>query len=225
MKASRPFEFVTASYLVRIESQVAENLLGLERGIENCSDGSMFYHTFQSLGRHHFLNEGFSNDFAQWVLGSCNRPALAERLASLDIRGYVSLEELRADLKRILADFCERYPREAGQSAFEKFYFCEAIGEEVPLGSAGTAEEFGDRLRELPHASLQFHFLTSRLRLQLRTNDFSHWFDEVLGLKRLAREVERIDIYTNTLDGVRDRIVELLEREIGPWAERLPRRT
>jgi len=59
----------------------------------------------------------------------------------------------------------------------------------------------------------------------LRTNDFSHWFDEVLGLKRLAREVERIDIYTNTLDGVRDRIVELLEREIGPWAERLPRRT
>jgi len=174
----------------------------------------MFYHTFQSLGRHHFLNEGFSNDFAQWVLGSCNRPALAERLASLDIRDYVSIAELRADLKRILGEFCAQSPREAGQSAFEKFYFCETVEEEVPLGSAWTLEEFRYALETLPHASLQFHFLTSRLRLQLRTNDFSHWFDEALGLQRLARSVERIDIYTNTLEGVRERILELAGREM-----------
>lgn len=214
MKASQAFEFVTASYLIRIGSQEAGNLLSLQEGIENCSDASMFYHTFQSLGRHHFLNEGFSNDFAQWVLGSCNRPALAERLASLDIRDYISISELRADLKRILAEFCTRSPREAAQSAFEKFYFCETVEEEIPLGNAWTLEEFRDGLEKLPHASMQFHFLTSRLRLHFRTNDFSHWFDEMLGLKQLARSVERIDIYTNTLDGVRERIVELVEREI-----------
>jgi Family of unknown function (DUF5752) len=215
LKASQPFEFVTASYLIRIGGQEAATLLSLQQGIESCSDASMFYHTFQSLGRHHFLNEGFSNDFAQWVLGSCNRPALAERLASLDIRDYVSLAALRADLKRILAEFCQASPREAAQSAFEKFYFCETVEEEVPLGSAWTLEEFRDRLKQLPHAAMQFHFLTSRLRLHLRTNDFSYWFDEMLGLKQLARRVERIDIYTNTLDGVRDRIVELVDREIG----------
>jgi len=216
LKASQAFEFVTASYLIRIGSQEAATLLALQQGIENCSDASMFYHTFQSLGRHHFLNEGFSNDFAQWALGSCNRPALAERLASLDIRDYVSLAELRADLRRILADFCEASPREAAQSAFEKFYFCETVEEEVPLGSAWTLEEFRDGLKKLPHAAMQFHFLTSRLRLHLRTNDFSYWFDEMLGLRGLARCVERIDIYTNTLDGVRDRIVELVETEIRP---------
>lgn len=215
MKAGRPFEFVTASYLVRIGEQEAGSLLALQQGIDCCSDASMFYHTFQSLGRHHFLNEGFSNDFAQWVLSSCNRPALAERLASLDIRDYVSLADLRADLKRMLADFCEAAPREAAHSASEKFYFCETIEEEVPLGSAWTLEEFREGLRRLPHASLQFHFLTSRLRLHLRTNDFSRWFDEVLGRRRLARSVERIDIYTNTLDGVRDRVAALVEREIG----------
>ena len=215
MRASQPFEFVTASYLIRIGSQEAANLLSLQQGIEDCSDASMFYHTFQSLGRHHFLNEGFSNDFAQWVLGSCNRPALAERLASLDIRDYVSIAELRADLKRILAAYCAELPREAAQGAFEKFYFCETLEEEVRLGSAWTLEEFRQGLDELPHASMQFHFLTSRLRLHLRTNDFSRWFDEVLGLKRLARSVERIDIYTNTLDGVRERIAALVEREMG----------
>jgi len=215
VRAGQPFEFVTASYLIRISGQEAANLLSLQQGIENCSDASMFYHTFQSLGRHHFLNEGFSNDFAQWVLGSCNRPALAERLASLDIRDYVSIAELRADLKRILATYCSESPREAAQSAFEKFYFCETLEEEVRLGSAWTLEEFRQGLDELPHASMQFHFLTSRLRLHLRTNDFSRWFDEVLGLKRLARSVERIDIYTNTLDRVRERIAALVESEMG----------
>ena len=214
MKASQPFEFVTASYLICIEGQEASTLLGLQQGIENCSDASMFYHTFQSLARHHFLNEGFSNDFAQWVLASCNRPALAERLASLDIRDYVSLAELRADLKRILGEFCEASPREAAQTAFEKFYFCEAVEEEIALGSAATLEEFRNALKQLPHAAMQFHFLTSRLRLHLRSNDFSYWFENMLGLERLARSVERIDIYTNTLDGVRDRIVELVDREL-----------
>jgi hypothetical protein len=89
------------------------------------------------------------------------------------------------------------------------------VEEEVPLGSAWTLEEFRDGLQQLPHASLQFHFLTSRLRLHLRTNDFSRWLEEELGRSRLARSVERIDLYTNTLDGVRDRILSLLSRELG----------
>ncbi|HKO04905.1 MAG TPA: DUF5752 family protein [Candidatus Acidoferrales bacterium] len=214
MNASRPFEFVTASYLIRVSGREAGTLAELQHGIESCSDASIFYHTFQSLGRHHFLNEGFSNDFAQWVLGSCNRPALAEQLASLDIRDYVSVSELRTDLVGILAGHSDAEPHQAAQHAFEKFYFCETIEEEVPLGAAPTLEEFRDRLTELPHASLQFHFLTSRLRLHLRTNDFSLWFSDVLGLQPLARSVDRIDIYTNTLDSARDRIVALVDREI-----------
>ena len=103
-------------------------------------------------------------------------------------------------------------------------FFLDFDGTLAPIRRRPEKVRCAPRLREPPHAWLQFHFPTSRLRLQLRTNDFSHWFDEVLGLKRLAREVERIDIYTNTLDGVRDRIVELLEREIGPWAKRSPSR-
>jgi hypothetical protein len=215
MKATEPFQFVTASYLVRIGNQQATTLQELQRGIQGCSDGSIFYHTFQSLGRHHFLTEGFSNDFAQWVHTSCNRPALAERLASVDIRDYVSLAELRTDLQRILEEYCQANVREASQSAFEKFYFCETVEEELPLGSqAWTLEEFHDGLKDLPHASLQFHFITSRLRLQLRTNDFTHWLSKDLGLKELARKVDLIDIYTNTLDSTRTKIMNLVESEI-----------
>ncbi|MGB0034482.1 MAG: DUF5752 family protein [Candidatus Acidiferrales bacterium] len=216
MRANEPFEFATASYLVRIGNQECGSLVELQKGIEDCSDGSIFYHTFQSLGRHHFLTEGFSNDFAQWVLGSCNRPALAEQLASLDIRDYVALADLRGDLRRIVGDYCEANPREALQAAFEAFFFCETVEEEVPLGiRAATLEEFRDGLKDLPHASLQFHFITSRLRLHLRTNDFSHWLSKEMGLKDLARRVDQIDIYTNTLDGSRAKIMSLVGGEIG----------
>ena len=213
MRATEPFQFVTASYLVRIGNQKAASLLELQKGIEDCSDGSIFYHTFQSLARHHFLTEGFSNDFAQWVLGSCNRPALAEQLASLDIRDYVSLADLRGELRRILGDYCEANPREAQQAAFETFYFCETVEEEVPLNrQAWTLEELREGLAGMGHASMQFHFITSRLRLHLRTNDFSRWFSKELELKELARQVDQIDIYTNTLDSARTRIIQFIER-------------
>jgi Family of unknown function (DUF5752) len=215
VKASRAFNFFTASNLVQLSGQEAGNVLELQKGIEKCGDSCVFYHTFQSLGRHHFLVEGFSNDFAQWALASCNQPGLAERLASLDIRDYVSLAELRADLARVLDEFCRANPRLAVQPAFERFHFCEAIEEGVSLGSAWSLEEFRDGLKDLPHASLEFHFLTSRLRLHLRSNDFSQWFSEVLGLEALARNVDRIDIYTNTLDGIRERIAGFVEWEIG----------
>jgi hypothetical protein len=215
MIATKPFQFSTGSYLVRIGNQKSTNLLELRQGVRNCSDGSIFYHTFQSLGRHHFLTEGFSNDFAQWVLASCNRPVLAEQLTSLDIRDYVSLADLRDDLYRILNDYCEAYPPEAQQTAFEPFYFCETVDEEVPLGfDARTLEEFRDRIKDLPHASLQFHFITSRLRVHLRTNDFSRWLSEELGLTALGRKIDQIDIYTNTLDGARATVLQLVDREI-----------
>jgi len=212
---AEPFQFATASYLVRIGNQAARNLLELQQGLASCSDASIFYHTFQSLGRHHFLTEGFSNDFAQWVLGSCNRPVLAERMASIDIRDYVSLADLRHDLRKAVEEYCAPNAEAACQSAFEEFFFCETVEEKIPLGrEARTLEEFRGGLRDLSHGSLQFHFITSRLRLQLRTNDFSQWLGNELGLKDVARRVDQIDIYTNTLDSARGEILRLVERQL-----------
>jgi hypothetical protein len=213
--AAQPFQFVTASYVTRISNYKADNLCELGQGLAHCSDASIFYHTFQSLSRHHFLTEGFSNDFAQWVLAACNRAELAERMAALDIRDYLSLAELRADLRRLLAEYCEEHKPLAEQRAFEPFYFCEGIEVTVPLGfEARTLEEFREGLERLSHASFHFHFIASRLRLQLRTNDFSHWFATGLGLETLAQRANRIDIYTNTLDSARSLLAALVEKEL-----------
>ena len=214
-KAEQPFQFKTVSYLMRIANEMATTLAQLEEGLETCSDTSIFNHTFQTLSDHHFLTQGFSNDFAQWVLAACNRPELAEHLASLDIRDYLSLAELRADLKRLVSEYCEQNPQQAEQSAFEPFYFYEAIGVEVPLQmEAWTLQEFRDGLEKLSHAAFHFHFIASRLRLQLRTNDFSYWLESGLDLGTLARHVNRIDIYTNTLGSALQRIISLVEKEL-----------
>ncbi len=215
VQASTPFQFATASYLTRVENFKAETIAELCDGISHASDASIFYHTFQTLGRHHFLTEGFSNDFAQWVLAGLNQPALAERLASIDVRDYLSIAELRSDLRRIITEF-QQERRDDSQKAFEPFYFCQAVEvTQILPWDAKTLPGFRAGLERLSHASFYYHFIASRLRLQLRTNDFSHWFENALGMKELADKTNRIDIYTNTLDSARRDMSELIDREMG----------
>src|SRR5258707_10144467 len=129
-----PFSFFTVAYLTRIGNQCARTLTEFLKGLEECSDASIFHHTFQTLGSHHFLTEGFSNDFAQWVLASANRDELAERLAALDIRDYLSIAELRTDLRRGMSAYFAQKPHYAAQETLEPFYFFEGVEITETLG-------------------------------------------------------------------------------------------
>lgn len=209
-----PFIFSTVAHLTRIGNESASTLSELLAGLEHCSDASIFHHTFQTLSSHHFLTEGFSNDFAQWAHADANRNDLAERLAALDIRDYTSIAALRADLCMVVNDYCSANPELAGQTALERFYFCESTEVTFPLGhTARTLGEFREGLKHLSHSGFYFHFISSRLRLQLQTNDFSHWLANSLGLTELAAKINRIDIYTNTLDTARDKMLRLISIE------------
>jgi hypothetical protein len=52
---------------------------------------------------------------------------------------------------------------------------------EWPGWEARTLEEFRGCPQRPSHASLYYRFIASRLRLQLRTNDFSQWLSGNLG--------------------------------------------
>jgi hypothetical protein len=148
------------------------------------------------------------------VLASANRDELAEQLAALDIRDYLSIAELRSDLRRVVCGYCSKYPNYANQEALEPFYFCESLEVTEPVGlTADSLRDFRQGIERLSHASFYFHFISSRLRLHLRTNDFSVWLENSLGLETLANKVNRIDVYTNTLDGARASLVRLIELE------------
>jgi hypothetical protein len=208
-----PFRFVTASYLVLIRPERAWTLGELAEGLRTCSNASLFHHTFQSLERHHYTR--FSSDFAQWTLTACNEAQLAERLASVDVRDCVTFEELRDAIVTPIASHLSMSPASANRAAFEPFFFCEHESIEVPLGpQASTLRELAEGIRLLDLQTIHHHFINSRVRLHLKTNDFSHWIRHNLGLTGVAQRLDRIDIYMNTLDDLRREILSAIRSEV-----------
>ena len=49
------------------------------------------------------------------------------------------------------------------------------------------------------------------MRLKLNTNDFSLWLENDLELGVLADRINHIDIYTSTLNDVRNQILRVVE--------------
>lgn len=214
-QASEPFKFVTASYLIRIGSERAETLVALEQALRLCSEASIFYHTFQSLESHEYTF--FSSDFSQWVTDACSEPELGEHLAALDLREFVSLVDLRTALVGCVEGYLRSHPASAGRRAAYPFYFCEAVELTAPRDEqASNLAELIEGIRRISLQTLHHHFINSRLRLRLRTNDFSYWVENSLEAPELAQRLNAIDFYVHTLEGTRQQIVETLE----PWVER-----
>jgi hypothetical protein len=205
--ARAPFYFNSASHLLRIGRQRATNLSELLEALRTCPDDSIFQHTFRTLQEHHFIREGFSNDFAHWAFAACNEVGLAERLASLDVREYTSLKLLRERVVAIVEEYLRKNPRAGERQALEPFYFCASDSVVVPTPLvARNLAEFAEALERVSVHSIYYHFIEARLRLKLNTNDFSLWLEEELDLGQLADRLNRIDIYTSTLHEVQSAI-------------------
>jgi hypothetical protein len=211
----KPFYFNTSAHLLRITRQKSSTLAEFVVALRECPEGSIFEHSFRTLQEHHFIREGFSNDFAHWALSACNEPSLAEGLASVDVREFTSVAELRERFVQIVENFLERSPAAGTRIARETFYFCAADTVVIPTSFVvHTLHEFAEALRSVSLHSVHHHFIEARLRLKLMSNDFSQWLHEDLGLTETARQLNRIDIYTVTLDDVREQIIRIVERAL-----------
>jgi hypothetical protein len=211
-KPGKPFYFNTSEHLLRIGRYTAATLPELLQAVRTCPDDSIFQHTFRTLQEHHFIRHGFSNDFAHWSLSACHEPVLAEQLASLDVREFTTIEGLRQCMIEILDDFLQNHPRSSSHPASEPFYFCASDILVLPTPFvADSLPAFLDGLRQVSVHSIQHHFIEARLRLHLMSNDFSQWVEEEIGLPHVAASIEHIDIYTNTMEGVRQQIARLIQ--------------
>jgi Family of unknown function (DUF5752) len=214
--ARSPFYFNSASHLLRIGREKANNLQELLEAIRTCGESSIFQHTFQTLEEHHFIREGFSNDFSHWAFASCNEVGLAERLAAIDVREFTSIATLRERLVLIMEEYLQKNPRAATRPAMEPFYLMASDLVIVPTPYvARNLEEFAEGLRKVSIHAIYYHFIDARLRLKLNNNDFSVWLETDLDLAQAAARLNRIDIYTSTLEGVRRGILKTIEGEIG----------
>lgn len=210
--ANTPFEFKSAAPLLFIERERPSNLTELLEALRSCPDGSIFQHTFRTLEEHHFIKEGFSNDFAHWAYSELGIVGLAERLASLDVREFTSLSALRSRLIQMVEDFIAQNPKAREQTADSPFYFCSSNIVILPVHlRANNLADFIEGLKQVSVHSIHYHFIEARLRRKLDTNDFSLWLQRDLGLSRTAALLNHIDIYTSTLEGVKRKIIQILQ--------------
>jgi hypothetical protein len=210
--ARSPFYFNSSAPLLRIGRQRASNLAELLEAVRTCPDDSIFQHTFQTLQQHHFIREGFSNDFAHWAFAACNEVGLAERLASIDVRDFTTLKDLRARIISTIDEYLRHNPRSANRAALEPFYFCATDSVVIPTPFvARNLQEFADCVQKVSLHAIHYHFIEARLRLKLNSNDFSIWLQEEMELPQAADRLNRIDIYTQTLQDVRRAIVRIIQ--------------
>ncbi|HKS75735.1 MAG TPA: DUF5752 family protein [Terriglobales bacterium] len=214
-EAQTPFHFNSASHLLRIGRERAANLNELLKALQSCPEESIFQHTFRTLQEHHFIQEGFSNDFAHWAYVDCNEVGLAEQLASIDVREFTSIASLRQKFEGIVEQYLRQNPLAGEREARQVFYFCASDTIVTPTAfRAGNLPQFLEAMEQVGLRSIHYHFIEARLRLKLESNDFSIWLRDELDLAATAALLNRIDIYTSTLEGVRQQIVTILGRAL-----------
>lgn len=216
-RTDKSFYFRTELALVFMTGRKAHDLEGLYEGLRVVPESSVYHHT------HHYLQQmpGLSeptNDFAQWVRQVLKNEPVAERLAAVDIYRYHTLRELREAILAVLQQALEGEVKASDHEAQsgEEFLFLTSSLYNIPTPyAARDLREFADCLRKVSVQSLYYHIFEALLRPPLGTNDFSDWLSDCLGETELARRIGQLDPYTQSMESLRGKILEEVEKRLG----------
>ncbi len=206
------FNFYTKldqTLLLSLRARTIDELLS---GIRSVGDASIYLHTHRFLNQHHFLSPEPPNDFAYWVTNVLGDDVLGEKLWSIDTARFDDIGGLRAKLIAILETNLESQLRANECQAGEEFHFMACRTFVLPTAYvAHNLNEFAQALAKVSIGSVYFHMFDAKLRLKSGENDFSRWFRDQ-GKSVLADNTKRLDPYSYTLDGLRQRIVALVRQ-------------
>jgi len=213
IKAKEPFRFYTRMHLSELTGLKASNLIQLLELIKRVPGSCIYHHTHRFLQQHQYLSPEPPNDFAYWVTEILGEDELGEKLASIDTVEYTSIHALRQAISITIEGYLEenilaklRFARSG-----EEFYFIKSISFIVPTSFVVyDLNSFEEVLKKITMDSIYFHIFEARLRLERKNNDFSNWLENSLGRVKLANEISKLDPYTRTLDGLKNKILELI---------------
>ncbi|SYZ74742.1 conserved hypothetical protein [Candidatus Zixiibacteriota bacterium] len=209
-----PFNFYTQAHLVRLLGTKAKNAAELTEGIRKVPTSSIYYHTHHFLRQHNYLSPEPTNDFAYWVSNILGRRELGEALASVDIITFKDLEDLRSEFIRKLEKYNGRNGPVSEVPEGHEFHFMSCITVVTPTHChAASVPEFVDCLKNISVNSLYYHVFEARMRLTNGANDFAIWLRSN-GLEKAALNISRLDPYTMTLEGLRERIIEIVGKYV-----------
>jgi Family of unknown function (DUF5752) len=213
--AIAPFEFRTRLTLTKLTGRRASDLAGLLEHLRVVPLSVVFHHTHHFLVQHQHLNPEPPNDFAYWVTNVLQESWLGERLAAIDTVQFAHLRDLRARLVQVIESYLEQTRELRVAPAGEEFHFMDAVSFTFPTRHrASSLAEFAGQLKVVGVASIGFHLFEARLRVESDDNDFSRWLEEQLGERELADAIRRLDPYTITTEGLRQRLLGLIAKRL-----------
>ncbi len=210
--ATVPFEFCSRLNLTLLTGRRARDLAELVENLRTASGAVIYHHTHHFLVQHQYLSPEPPNDFAYWIRETLQESVLAEELEALDVLRFSALHELRDALVSVIQSFIERTGRLRAAPPGEDFHFMASVSFVLRTGPVvRNLAEFRDALGRISLSSIAYHVFDARLRLEKGDNDFSAWFERSLGETQIAQALRRIDPYTHTEEGLRLRMISLLD--------------
>src|SRR4030042_6731152 len=216
-KASEPFRLFTRLHLSELTGLKASTLSGLLELIRTVSGACIYHHTHRFLQQHQYLSPEPPNDFAYWVSNVLGEAELGEKLASVDIIQYSSVRSLREKIILVIEEYLRKNPTVEKRfvNPGAEFHFIKSISFVFPTNHVATnLKELADILKQITIDSIYFHVFEARLRLEKGNNDLSLWIEKTVGDKELADKISQLDPYTFTLEDLRKKIINLIERRI-----------
>jgi hypothetical protein len=206
------FEFKQCITMRKATGRRARNLREFREALSSVSKGSIFHHTYQYFLKGHILE--YTNDFAQWAGESLEERALAEHLSNIDPYDFSDIEDVRNALVTAVEAYLEMFPEPREAMPGDEFYFNETVSFVFPAGvRARNLAEYLMAIKYVDGSSLYYHFYDARQRLG-GSDDFSNWFEDILGKSDLAKRIRAIDPFMHSIEGIRERIAAAVEDEV-----------
>ena len=214
-RAQEPFHFFSRLILTRMTGVTAKNLQELLEHLKTVPESVIYQHTHQFLQQHHYLVPEPPNDFGYWVTHMLLDEELGERLMAIDIMRYHSLSDLRQAFVSVIESHLAKHNNLHQVPKGKEFHFMSAVRFSMPTHyQAYDLAEFMRCLQKVSISSLYLHIFEAKMRAPLGINDFSYWFKTQLGEKELAKKVTALDPYMQTLEGLRAKIILLIQNRL-----------
>jgi hypothetical protein len=214
-RSKEPFHFFSRQNLTYLTSRKAKNIKSLLAGIKEVDVMSIYHHTHRYLEQHQFLSPEPVNDFAFWITNNLQNRLLGEEIASIDLKQFNNLEEIRLRFIEVIEKSLEKDGR---------LLICDVPpGEEYQFMSSQTfvfpttylahdLKEFSDCLKNVTINSILYHFIEARF--YKHTPDVSEWLSTSIGEIDLAAIFKKLDPYTMTEENLRSALIQSTENRL-----------
>ena len=193
----------------------ARDLAELVHHMRTVPGAVIYHHTHHFLVQHQYLSPEPPNDFAYWVSNILLEERLGEELAAVDVLRFQTVRDLRNALVQVIQGFLDRSSNLRAAPPGEEFHFMQSVSYVMPTAvRASSMKEFREGLERVSLSSIAYHMFDARLRLEKGDNDFSRWLEQSLGENRLADALRKVDPYTFTQDGLRRRLLSLVDQRL-----------